>query len=169
MMISCNSRDRINKEIKNFYHSQIELPLDSMMNLSSKTHTLNYDRTKYIYVMYVDSTSCSDCAISHLSDWSQLYLIDNYKDSVLNHLFIIAPKREQYIHVSKLVAKDTVFNKFVFIDTTGVFERSNPNLPTNKLLHTFLINRQRKVELIGNPLDNTQIKKMLAKLLEQNK
>lgn len=117
--------------------------------------------------MYVDSTSCSDCAISHLSDWAQLDIINNYRELMFKYVFIVAPKREQYMHISKIIEKDTVFNESIFIDTIGVFERYNTNLPKNKLLHSFLINKQRNVELIGNPITNIRIKDMLIKILDE--
>ena len=169
VVFSCGSRSRIDKEIRDFHHVRVTLPLDSMINLSTKGNISSYEQAKNIYVVYVDSTSCSDCAINHLSDWSQLDIISNGDNSLLKYLFIIAPPRGQYTHVAEQVAKDTSFNEFVFIDTANVFERSNPALPTNKLLHTFLLNSQRQVEIIGSPLTNVRIKEMLMKLLEQEK
>ncbi|HEY9542145.1 MULTISPECIES: hypothetical protein [Bacteroidales] len=154
--------------MKAFYGSHIELPIDSMINVSTKGQEAYYKNARYIYVMYVDSASCSDCAITHLADWSQLNLMDAFKNGSLKYMFVVVPKQNNRKHVLELIKKDTLFNEFVYIDTTGVFERRNPQIPTNKLLHTFLINRQGNVELIGNPIVNIDIKNMLTKILDSN-
>jgi hypothetical protein len=165
--VSCNSRNKINDEIKAFHGSHIELPTDSMMNVSSMRQVNSYKEARYVYVIYVDSTSCSECAISHLTDWSQLDIMDAFKKGLLRYLFVVAPKHSQRTHVLNLIKRDTLFNEFVYVDTMGIFERKNPKLPTNKLLHTFLINSQGEVELIGNPIVNTEIKKLLIKITEK--
>ena len=151
---SCRMRDNIRKEMKEFYNSHIELPIDSMLNLSTKSQRESYKYAKYIYIVYVDSTSCTDCAISHLSDWSQLNIMDAFKKGELKYMFVVAPKQEQRAHVLNIIKRDSLFNKYVYIDTTGIFERKNPNLPTNKHLRTFLVNKQKNVKLIGNPIAN---------------
>ena len=165
MNASCRMRDNIRKEMKEFYNSHIELPIDSMLNLSTKSQRGSYKYAKYIYIVYVDSTSCTDCAISHLSDWSQLNIMDAFKKGELKYMFVVAPKQEQRAHVLNIIEKDTLFNEFVYVDTTGIFERRNPKIPTNKLLHSFLVNKKRDVELIGNPISNTDIKNMLVKIM----
>ena len=93
--------------------------------------------------------------------------MDAFKKGLLRYLFVVAPKHSQRTHVLNLIKRDTLFNEFVYVDTMGIFERKNPKLPTNKLLHTFLINSQGEVELIGNPIVNTEIKKLLIKITEK--
>ena len=151
-----------------FHGSHIELSIDSMINVASMHQMKSYNDARYIYIMYVDSTSCSECAISHLADWSQLEIMDAFKKGLIRYLFIVAPKQNQRAHLLNCIRKDTLFNEFIYVDTTGIFERKNPRLPTNKLLHTFLINSQGNVELIGNPITNAEIKNLLIKILEKN-
>jgi hypothetical protein len=165
--ISCNSRGKIDDEIRAFYGTHVELPIDSMTNVSASLQTGMYKHARHIYVMYVDSTSCSDCAISHIGDWSQLNLLNAYKQGTLKYLFVVAPKHSQIKHVLDIIRRDTLSSSFVYVDTTSIFERRNPNLPTNKLLHTFLVDRNWNVELVGNPIANTEIKSMLKKIVEK--
>jgi hypothetical protein len=165
LVVSCGSRNRIDKAVKGFHHSQIKVPLDSMVRLSSKPFPSIYGEAKYIYVMYVDSASCGDCAISHLQDWAAIDLTDAYKSGALKYAFVIAPRQGLFRHVIEKLGENTVYKDFIFVDTAGVFERSNPNLPTNKLLHTFMINTHGEVELIGSPINNSRIKNMLEKIV----
>src|SRR3712207_4014000 len=94
IVASCNSRNKIGKEMKAFYGSHIELPIDSMINVSTKGQEAYYKNARYIYVMYVDSASCSDCAITHLADWSQLNLMDAFKNGSLKYMFVVVPKQK---------------------------------------------------------------------------
>src|SRR3712207_7763114 len=55
IVASCNSRNKIGKEMKAFYGSHIELPIDSMINVSTKGQEAYYKNARYIYVMYVRS------------------------------------------------------------------------------------------------------------------
>lgn len=167
--VSCNSRKKVNEEMIAFHGSHIKLPIDSMINMASMNQMKSsYNSAKYIYIMYVDSTSCSECAISHLADWSQLDIMDAFQKGVIRYLFIVAPRKSQRAKILNIIKKDTLFNAFIYVDTTNIFERNNPRLPANKLLHTFLINSQGNVELIGNPITNTEIKKLLIKMINNN-
>lgn len=166
---SCKQKNNIENEIRNFKDSRIELSLDSMQNVSGKCDPAVYSNVKYIYVIYVDSTSCSDCAINNLSEWSQLdFMETNTKDERLfKYVFIISPKQHQSSHVRKTIENYAVFNDFIFLDTCKVFDKRNPNLPKNKLLHTFLLDKDRNVVLVGNPLTSTKIREMLLRILNK--
>lgn len=164
-LLSCNHEKEIAEEIKTFYNSYITVPMDSMISLSANGGVSTYHHSEYTYIMYIDSTMCSDCAVKHLSDWSILDVSNRPGSEKLKYLFIIAPKHNQYKHIFELIKSDIHFSEFTFIDTMGVFERANPNLPKNKLLHTFMINKEGKVRLIGNPITNSQIDSVLSKIL----
>jgi len=126
-------------------------------------------KTDYTYVIYTDSTSCSDCTISHLTDWSRLCVNQQITPNRLSYVFIISPKRNQYASVLKHVVVLSDLGESVYIDTSGVFERRNPNIPSNKLLHTFLLDSDGNVMLIGNPINNLQIRSMLSQILSDSR
>lgn len=166
--LSCNNSNGIEQELKAWYNSVVHIPVDSMAYLSIKPYDSIYSQTDYVYIMYVDSTSCTDCAIKHLSDWSMLDASGMCDNGRLKYLFIIAPKHNQYNHIFEMVREDSCFNNFIFIDTLNVFEQANPNLPKNKLLHTFMINKAGRVMLVGNPITNSQIGLMLSDILNSS-
>lgn len=165
--LSC-SKKGLEQEIKSLYNSVVYVPMDSMVYLSTKTYNSVYEHAEYIYIMYVDSTSCGDCAIKHLSDWSILDTTEMCNNERFKYLFVISPKRNQYKNILKKVKEDVYFNEFTFVDTLGVFERTNPNLPQNKLLHTFMITKDGRVKLVGNPITNPQIGSMLLEILSSS-
>ena len=62
---------------------------------------------------------------------------------------------------------DMRFRQTVFYDLDGSFERLNPHIPTGEDFHTFLLNKENKVVLIGNPTHNEKLNKLY--LTEINK
>lgn len=55
----------------------------------------------------------------------------------------------------------------VYIDTLGIFQKNNPHLPKNPRLHTFLLDANNHVILVGNPLYNTKIKEMYDRVIHE--
>lgn len=64
------------------------------------------------------------------------------------------------------LCKNTLMNDQIYIDTMSVFARTNPNIPRNSILHTFLINEQGKVLLIGSPLHNNKIMNLSLEIIK---
>lgn len=73
-------------------------------------------------------------------------------------------KRE--VRSTELLIANTNFDYPILIDTLGEFERLNPHLPKNQALHTFLLDENNRVILVGNPLRNKKIKEMFYKRVE---
>ena len=162
-LLSCN-KQQFREEIKSLRNSRIELVLDSMQYARPINEMVSISECQFVYVSYVDSMSCSSCTLSHLSDW--YFLTQNINKNVLDYIFIIAPPKDDRKKVFEKVGHDLINGRHVYIDTLGVFERHNHHFPQNKMLHTFLIDKECNVVLIGNPLKNAQIEELLNKIVE---
>ncbi len=61
----------------------------------------------------------------------------------------------------------------VFLDTCNVFKKTNPQMPDNEMFHTFVINKEGNVLMVGNPFANEKMealfKKVIAKEREKKK
>jgi hypothetical protein len=62
---------------------------------------------------------------------------------------------------------DMRFHRTVFYDPDGSFERLNPHLPANEQFHTFLLNEDNKVILVGNPVHNEKLKNLYLAVLNK--
>ena len=161
IIVSCK-KSPIEGDIEEFTNSHIELMLDSMMGADENT-ILDMHKP-YLYVSYIDSTSCTSCQLAHFSDWNVLeHSVDTSK---LDHIFIVAPKRDERHRIIEKLTTDNIFKDKTYIDTSGVFERNNKCLPNNKLLHTFLLDKEHNVILIGSPVNNKKVKELLSKILK---
>ena len=52
------------------------------------------------------------------------------------------------------------------IDKEGEFIGNNPDLPDNKLLHSFTLDEDDRIMLVGDPSSNTKIKQLLMTQLK---
>ncbi len=60
-----------------------------------------------------------------------------------------------------------LFDHLAMLDKNCSFERLNPHLPKNKAMHTFLLDENNNVILVGNPLQNKEIEKMFYEEVEK--
>lgn len=90
----------------------------------------------------------------------------------LGFCFLLNPSKEGMGNL-ELALRTSNLKHPVFIDTTGVFMRKNSHIPKEQMLHTFLLDENNKVILVGDPVRNKRIyelfrKKVVEKLGKKN-
>lgn len=58
-------------------------------------------------------------------------------------------------------------DNIVYVDTLGLFAKQNPYLSSNTIMHTFLLDEDNNVLLVGNPLENEKIEEMFWQIVEE--
>ena len=112
-------------------------------------------------VVYVNQKGCQDCRLRALLPL-YMFILENENHENFGVIIIL---NTELMEDAEFTLKDMRFNRTVFFDLDGSFERLNPHLPTNEQLHTFLLNEKNKVVLAGNPVLNEKLKKLyLAEL-----
>ncbi|MDE6521866.1 MAG: hypothetical protein K2L17_03525 [Muribaculaceae bacterium] len=117
------------------------------------------------FVVFVDSTSCSGCTISHLIDYYEIN--DTLRAKGAEMLVVLNPERGQIDEVFSRLNHEK-FPFWYIVDVEGEFDRNNPWIPDNKILHVFTTDEQDKIILVGNPIQNNRIKELLFKTLQQH-
>lgn len=56
----------------------------------------------------------------------------------------------------------------ISIDIAKIFSHINPNIPSETKYHTFLIDENDKVVLVGNPLTKTKIRDVMINVVEKS-
>lgn len=108
-------------------------------------------------VVYFDSTGCSECKMK-LNEWADIIHFARDSVSNLSVLFIVFPQKGKFLSVRSIL-KNCKFNYPVFVDSLNQFGVLN-KLPKDSRFHTFLINRQNKIVLIGSPIGNDKMWKL---------
>jgi len=104
-------------------------------------------------VVWTDSLGCTSCRASKMSEWNSIIV---YADSIaqwFNIIFLFTPKKEDIDRVN-IALKADKFDYPVFVDQNANFVKQNPKLPKNRQLHSFLLDKNNKVVMVGSPLYN---------------
>lgn len=162
MLCSCNA-DNNQKLLKDISLLQSK----SVDYCKDRWEYSNILKEKIKYVVYWDSINCTSCAIHQLELWKPLLEYSENYNGLLNFYFIFHPSKKDIDTFQIVLGENTNFDYPILIDTLGEFERLNPHLPKNQALHTFLLDENNRVILVGNPLRNKKIKEMFYKIVEE--
>ncbi|GHV28183.1 hypothetical protein FACS1894176_10620 [Bacteroidia bacterium] len=116
---------------------------------------------EYKVLLYVDSMGCTECRLK-LLNWKQLIeeSATSFNDK-LNFLFFFQPKSKK--EISLLLNRDK-FDYPVFIDMNGSLNRLN-QFPATTAYQCFLLDKNNKVVLIGNPTTNPKIWELYKQMI----
>ena len=156
LFISCTDK-RVEKDLKRIMGQQITLSSDWSTIFEGKDTVLtSFTDVPIKLVIWYDSFSCGACEASKMSMWRNMVA---YADSLaqwFSIIYLFSPRKiDLYRVIMTLKAEE--FNYPVFIDQTADFVKQNPNLPPNPQLHSFLLDKNNRVVLVGNPLYNPSL------------
>lgn len=146
----------------------IEIPYERMdcWTNDSIIDVSPWQKAKMKLVHYIDSATCSTCYLQKAATNEFLHSMENMSDNEFCNVFIINPDKKAR---KRLEAdfKDKQIPSTIFVDSANVFLEVNPNIPTESMYHTFLLDEGNKVILVGNPMLNKQIGDMVIAVLEK--
>lgn len=170
LFVSCEEKENVKETLRLMQSHPVCLPLDEMQCCFRGNDTVMLDSIKndFRLVVYVDSTECSPCLLDKMFIWNDRLEDAKKTPSQLKHIFIFAPKPEQ-LEDAYLSLQYCGLESPVYIDTAFAFRKKNPYFPENRIYHTFLLNRNDSILLVGNPMENPKIDEMLKHVLTNNK
>jgi hypothetical protein len=115
---------------------------------------------EYKILLYVDSLGCTNCKL-RLLEWKQLMAeIDSLNTNHrLDFLFFFHPKDKKEL---LFLFKRDKMNYPVFIDSDNAIDSLN-NFPEQMEYQCFLLDRDNRVIMIGNPVLNPRIREVYKK------
>lgn len=154
---SCKDKteERIESLVQEWQGKEIKFP-DNPIFTQYVKDTVDYQipASDYKVVMYVDSIGCVSCKLQ-LPRWKEF--IDQV-DSVCNKgvpfLFFFQPKDNQEL---RRILRIDNFSLPVCIDTEDRFNKLN-HFPSEMMFQTFLLDKDNKVVVIGNPIHNLKVR-----------
>lgn len=162
-LISCSRENKqLVKDMTLLKSRPINLCLDKLelYEKGIRINDYNINNKKYTQIVFFDSVTCSPCMWKHMYQWNPIIDTTN-----LSFVFIFHVKKENKEKFIKAMQNDTIFSYPIYLDSIGVFLQKNPTIPHNKLLHSFLLNRNNQVVLIGNILQNPHLRDMFNKIV----
>lgn len=118
----------------------------------------------YKLIIFIDSLSCSPCFVSHMLDY--MGTVVDFDSVGIKTFFIFEPKEEQKESlVSSL--KELAHPIRTIVVPKGKFSSANPHLSSSSVLHSFLLNGNNEVMVVGNPAKNAKIKELMLNSMER--
>lgn len=162
LFFSCrdNKKEQITHLVNEWQGKQIVFP-DNLIFTRYATDTVDYQlpQSDYKVLVYVDSIGCTSCKLQ-LHKWKEFIA---YTDSVTGgkvpFLFFFYPKDKKEIRY--LLKRDN-FVWPVCIDGEDRLNKQN-RFPSNMTFQTFLLDKNNKVSVMGNPIHNTAVKDLYLK------
>lgn len=160
---ACTSN--IDNELKLFLQMRIHVPYEK---LERRICSLYPDtvRSYQVYIIkYIDSYSCGTCMASTIANKETKYF-DKYENVCFMYIIKTTTKEKEQVYrdlCSKRVRGS------VFLDTENALLKSNPNFPDNSLFHTFVINNNGEVLMVGDPFLNDRMEALFNKVIENEK
>jgi len=163
--LSCDA-DKLRKESASFIGKKMSVPYDKMVILPKDSSITSTERnSQFVYISYLDSLECSPCQMSKVNKWEEIDSLFIDAKLPFNVTLIFAAKSQSVHTLWKSYVSNGCIRK-IYVDTANVFVTTNTFLPRDKRLHTLLLNPEGEIVLIGNPISNVKIKKLLCEYLD---
>lgn len=162
ILCSCNSKKGYDKLLGCFKKENITVPYDKMQkNSCSLFQECNID-SSIILVNYFQEVRCAECLVSQISFLDKERRRNEMKS--VKTIYIVKSKIEQNKELYKGLCGERVSGD-VFFDNTNAFLSANPHIPDNELFHTFVINSEGNVLMVGNPFQNEKMEVLFKKVV----
>lgn len=165
LLFGCNYKSETEKSIRELLGSTILIPYNELYKVQNRgSINIAHKNCQKTLVIYKDSMSCAICDIKNLYKWDEYYNYLLSKNCIINIVIIFSPSMSVDIDnlTKNIQFSGTSMN--IYIDEKGRFKSKNFNIPENRLFHSFVLDKEGKVILVGNPLENKRIEELLLKL-----
>lgn len=168
LIYSCSfnsSKNKIASIIKKWENKEIIFPPQLISNFEKQDSTFTLMLNKqYKILHFIDSTGCTPCKLT-LFEWNQL-LKEFPNKNKMAFIFIISTKdsvtiakTNQWKHLHKFIYP-------IFYDIKNTFNDMN-KFNDDPMFQTFLLDKNNKILLIGNPIYNAEIKTLYQNILNK--
>ncbi len=153
----------LEKQVKAMTGSNLNLTFEQAKAYFNGVDSTYISLPKKKLVVFVDSTSCSGCFLSHLNEYFEIN--DTLQIRHAELVIVLHPQHARLYEVSSCLRQEK-FPFWCILDSDGEFIRNNSDIPSNQKLHSFLLDEEDVIALVGNPSRNNKIKELFYKTLQ---
>ncbi len=163
---ACDSRvDKINVKLQELCSEPIKFNThDFVVVCNNPTYKICVDSVEFKYVCFLDSSECTSCALKDAYRWNDYISMFESNSKQISFLYVLSTKPSRDV---MLQIRESGFCQNIYIDTCGVFAENNPHIPNNMMFHTFLLDKNNNVVLVGNPIKNEKIRKRFIEIVNR--
>jgi hypothetical protein len=152
-LVACDNK-KLYRELELFTSKEIIVPNFMRQMIAGKDSILLNASDKTVkLIVWVDSVSCSTCRVDKMLEYTETIRFYEETGGDFVPIFVFSPPRAKIRNVL-LRLNMSQFEYPVFIDEHQAFQAENPHIPVDSRFHTFLLNKNGKVVLVGDPVNN---------------
>lgn len=160
-----SSKERITRLVNEWKDKKIHFP-ENIIFTRFVTDTVDYriPESDYKILIYVDSIGCISCKLQ-LPKWKELISkMDSATGGQVPFLFFFQSKDEKEL---QYILKRDKFDHPICVDRDNQLNNLN-HFPKDMTFQTFLLDKNNKVTVIGNPIHNSAVKDLYFKEVTGN-
>jgi hypothetical protein len=165
---SCNKNKRTNaqKVVSEWTGKEMKFPAGlQCVSIMKDTACIDLYGDNYKILLYIDSLGCTSCRLN-LSKWKNLIAeADSVFQKKPEFLFFFQSKKNREKEL-QVILKSDGFRHPVFIDKTNAIMKLN-NIPKEQEYQCFLLGKDNKVVMVGNPVLNPAIWELYKKIIDE--
>jgi hypothetical protein len=137
----------------NVMGSTVHIPTDSLFKVDGlKSNMVDTLDMNFRFISYVDSSSCSTCAITKSRVWDGIVAMTRKHNIDVQPIFILHPSASKINDLIMAINSSRI--KFdIYIDTLGAFRHANEWITQNGS-HTVLTDKNHRIVFVGDPTDS---------------
>ena len=160
LLFSCSEKKQSLPELLETWQGKVvSFPTNPVFTRYGKdTVDFNIHPSAYTILFYVDSNSCVDCKLK-LNEWKQFKQEVDSSGGEVQYLFFIHNKRPKYV---RNILRSGNFDWPVCLDQKNELDHLN-QFPEDEQFHAFLLDRNFRVLVVGDPMRNLEIRNLYLK------
>lgn len=159
-------QDNAIKIVKEWTGKEIKFPESlSCTSMGKDTACIDLHNDNYKIVLYVDSLGCTSCRLK-LAEWKKIMKeTDSLFTRKPEFVFFFQPKKKDEKEL-QFIFKQNGFRHPIFIDKANEIGKLN-NFPSRSEHQCFLLDKNNKVLIVGNPSLNSGIWTLYKKMINE--
>ena len=162
--IACqdNGRKAIARTVEQWQGRAVQMPEGAVFTMQARdTVAMDVYAPTHKVLVYVDSTGCTSCRLQ-LHEWKKFIAeVDSATGGRVPFLFFLSPKS---VKEARYITRRDDFTYPICVDMQNRLDSLN-RFPEQDMFHTFLLDGDNRVAVIGNPIHNRAVRDLYMKTL----
>lgn len=157
VLCSCNSKKtKYETDISSLAGREISMPTNLTTQILDYTISFCLEDADYTIVAYIDSAGCTPCKMK-LKEWDK-FMNQLKANGNIDVAFLMIVNSQADDAIMRILNRDEFLHPISF-DPKGDFAKYN-NLPKDDEYHTFILDSNNEIVLVGNPVINPKIREL---------
>lgn len=159
---SDDNRATIARTVEQWQGRTVQMPEGAVFTVQARdTVAMDVYAPAHKVLVYVDSMGCTSCRLQ-LHEWKKFIAeVDSATGGRVPFLFFLSPKS---VKEARFITRRDDFTYPICVDMQNRLDSLN-RFPEEDVFHTFLLDGENRVTVIGNPIHNRSVRALYMKTL----